>query len=175
MLSLTPMTLSSLTRKPFTLAAFVFVLLGLAAFLTLPLIFGSGGGYPLAAGDRIAAWQWQGPYRDGGAKEKQVTTDIAGMKQSLGKEGTSDYDAYVGLAAEYELLGDGKNAYQYLSKAIALEPAHGLAYLNMGHLMEELGALHTAHTAYDQAVAAEPTNPLYQSSRSDFLLKHPGN
>lgn len=162
-------------KKPLLALAVVMVLVGAAAFFALPLLIGSSKavGYPIDPADHISSWSWQGAYADGGAKEDETNKEIASLKGGIGDKGASAYDTYVGIASEYELLGDGKNAYRYLSKAIALKPSRGIAYLNMGHLMEELGALVTARGAYDQAVAAELDNELFRSARSNFLIQHP--
>jgi tetratricopeptide (TPR) repeat protein len=165
-------TLASL--KPMTLAAVVIVLVGGAMFLILPLVVGTGvHGYTLSKADHISSWSWKGVYADGGTKQDTTTQQIASLKAELGKG--NDYNVYVGIASQYELLGDGKNAYVYLSKAIVYDPKQGLAYMNMGHLMEELGAFNTAHMAYDAAVAAEPNNSLYEGARQNFLVHHPNN
>lgn len=164
-------------KKPFLIAALVVVLVGGAIFLLLPILVGSGvpggTGYALAKEDHISSWDWKGVYQDGADKQKSVTAEIGRLKDLISKGGISDYDLYVGLASQYELLGDGKSAYQYLSKAIALDKKRGLAYMNMGHLMEEMGAFATARVAYDAAVAAEPNNQVYASARQNFLVHHP--
>ncbi len=153
--------------------ALAFVILVGAVFLVLPIVVGGGAtGYPIEKTDHIATWSWKGVYLDGAQKQADVTKEISTLKGMLGKKGVSDYDIDVGIASQYELLGDGKSAYQYLSKAIALDPKRGLAYMNMGHLMEEMGAFTTAHKAYDAAVAAEPTNPIYKTSQENFLIHH---
>lgn len=172
------MNIPGLTHaKPLTLAALVVVLVGGAAFLILPLILGGGvpggAGYSVSKDDHISSWTWKGVYKDGAQREADVTKEISHLKDLLGKSGgAKDYDVYVGIATQYELLGDGKAAYQYLSKAITLEPKKGLAYMNMGHLMEEMGAFATAHQAYDAAVLAEPNSPVFKSAQQDFLIHH---
>lgn len=156
--------------------ALVIVLVCGALFLILPLVVGPGAGfgkgYPIEKSDHISTWTWKGVYKDGAQKEADVEAEIDRIKGLLGKKEVSDYDLYVGIASQYELIGEGKLAYTYLSKAIEMDPKRGLAYMNMGHLMEEMGAYATAHTAYDAAVAAEPTNPIYQSALQDFLIHH---
>ena len=127
--------------------------------------------YPLAAGDSIASWNFKGALSDGGKGETSTKGEIVRLKQLLGKG--NEYELYVGIASQFVLLGDGKSAYLYLSKAIESDPKKGLAYFNMGHLMEQLGALHTARTAYDTAVQREPDNTLYRSYRDVFTSQHP--
>lgn len=168
------MALLSFTSRPVLSAALVAAAVLTAVLLALPFVIGGGKEYPIAPADHISSWSWQGAYADHDGKQKEVEAELARLKTMLGKGGSgSDYDIYVGFASEYELLGDGRNAYLYLSKAIAKDPSRGLAYLNMGHLMEELGALETARKAYDAAAAAEPGNRVYQSARSNFYLQHP--
>jgi tetratricopeptide (TPR) repeat protein len=163
--------------KPSMLIALIIVLVGGAIFLILPLIVGPGSGfggkgYVIEEADHISTWNWDGVYEDGAQKQADVEKEIDHLKGLLGKGSIADYDLYVGIASQYELIGDGKSAYNYLSRAISDEPKRGLAYMNMGHLMEEMGAFTTAHKAYDAAVAAEPNNPVYQTARQEFLIHH---
>ncbi|MEK7602604.1 MAG: hypothetical protein AAB472_03930 [Patescibacteria group bacterium] len=169
------MKTSFLQGKPVQQALLAFVLVGAAAFLLLPLIAGmpTRGGYPVASSDHISSWSWQGMYAHTSEKQREVTKELNTLKELLGKGGMDDYDLYVGIATEYELLGDGTHSYQYLSKAITDDPKRGLAYMNMGHLMETLGAFTTARTAYEAAVSAEPNNTVFKASRDAFLLNHP--
>lgn len=162
------------SRKPTMIVALAVVLFGGAIFLILPFVVGSGtNGYPIAKTDHISSWNWKGVYADGAEKQSSIEKQIRDLKSKVGTKGTSDYDTYVGISSSYELLGDGKNAYLYLNKAIAVNPKAGLAYMNMGHLMEGLGAFDTAHAAYDAAVQAEPNNPVFAASRQNFLVHHP--
>ncbi|MDB5194883.1 MAG: hypothetical protein JWO84_67 [Parcubacteria group bacterium] len=152
--------------------ALVLVLVGAAFFLVLPLLL-SANKYPLASGDQVASWNFNGAYADQGPNQTRTVREIQGLKATLGKDKRKDYDVLVGLASEYELLGDGKSAYQYLSQAIAKDGSRGLAYMNMGQLMESLGAIRTARTAFDAAVKAEPKSGIYVSARNSFYSRHP--
>lgn len=162
--------------KPLMRIALIVVLVGGALFLVLPLVVpggaGIGNGYTISKSDHISSWSWHGAYADGAQKEADTKAEIGRLKGLIGKKTTPDYDLYVGIASEYELLGDGKSAYNYLSKAISVDPKRGIAYMNMGHLMDELGALTTAHAAFDAAVTAEPGSVVYQAARQDFLIHH---
>lgn len=144
------------------------ILLGAAAFFVLPRVIDPA--YPLDKTDHISSWEWQGAYQDQRANVEQTIRD---MQNQIGENGQDTYDLYVGIASEYELLGDGKNSYRYLSKAIAKDKKRGIAYLNMGHLMAELGAFETARKAYTEAAKVEPDNPIYQSALQAFLAEHP--
>ena len=122
----------------------------LGGILSIGLIFlamNAPEPYPLAQSDTIASWSFKGALADRGANETATKSEIVRLKQMLGK-GTNDYELLVGTASQFILLGDGKSAYRYLSKAIETDPEKGLAYFNMGHLMEQLGALATAKSAY---------------------------
>ena len=160
-----------------TLVALVVLIGGGVLFLVLPLLVGSapaGVGYSVSPNDHISTWQWHGAYLDGAQKQSDTKKEIAHLRGMLGKGSASDYELYIGIASQYELLGDGKSTYQYLSGAIAKEPKKGLAYMNMGHLMEELGAFTTAHRAYDEAVKLEPGNQAFMASQQNFLIHHSG-
>jgi len=160
-----------------TLVALIILIGGGVLFLVLPLLVGSapgGEGYSVSANDHISTWQWYGVYLDSAQKESDTKKEIVRLRGLLGKGSASDYKLYIGIASQYELLGDGKSAYQYLSGAIAKEPKKGLAYMNMGHLMEELGAFTTAHQAYDEAVTLEPGNQAFTMAQQNFLIHHSG-
>jgi len=57
-----------------------------------------------------------------GALEAQTTKEIAELKSSSVAPGIRNTRRLVGIASQYELLGDGKNAYEYLKRAIAKDP-----------------------------------------------------
>lgn len=158
--------------KPRQRIVLVMVLLGAAFFLILPLALRVNS-YPLAGGDTVTSWRWNGAYADGATKQRQTGQEIVRLKALLGKNSAKDYEILVGIASQYELLGDGKTAYHYLSQAIAKDHSRGLAYMNMGQLMESLGALETARAAYDAAVKAEPKSGVYISARDSFYARHP--
>ena len=161
-----------LRQKPLTSFALAVIVVGGVLFIALPLI-APAHAYPLAPGDSIVSWNWKGAYQDGGADEQKTQAEIQRLSGQLGNG--KDYELYVGIASEYELLGEGHRVYEYLSRAIAKDGKRGLAYMNMGHLMEILGAFRTARNAFDAAIAAEPGNPLYVSARTDFVARHPNN
>lgn len=55
-----------------------------------------------------------------------------------------------------EHLGDVAGAETELRKAVALNPRFTTAWLNLGNLHEDLGAVDEARSAYEQALAASP-------------------
>ena len=127
--------------------------------------------YPLSSKDSVSSWNFQSAYPAGSEDEKRIKSEIEHLQSILGK-GTSDYEVYVGIASEYELLGEGKRSYLYLSKAIEISPNKALAYFSMGHLLERVGALYSAKQAYNTAVQKEPSNTLYTAYRDQFMAKY---
>ncbi len=134
---------------------------------------------PLAEGDAITSWDWQGTYEDGGELEKRARDEIARSEGLLGGDQSgkgddpTDYILYVSIANQYELLGDGKSAYEYLGRALKIDSEKtGLAWRNLGALMEKLGALHTARIAYARAVEAQPHIAEYHVAKLQFLMKN---
>lgn len=162
-------------ERPFLLFAIVVVLLGGAFFLLLPLAVGSPASavFPVSSADHISSWNWNGVYKDGGGKQAGVEKEISRLTGMVGTKGVDTYDVYIGIALQYELLGNGASAYQYLAKAIKVDGKRGLAYMNLGHLMESLGAFTTAGEAYAKAVALEPANSTFKSAQASFLMAHP--
>lgn len=118
--------------------------------------------FPVLSSDTIVSWSWKGPYKDGGEYEVKALNSIKRLLGLLGKGEYTDYELYVSLANQYELLGDGKKTYEFLLRALAIDSEHtGLAWYNMGVLMKNLGALNTARVAFDRAYAAQPI-PAYE-------------
>ena len=133
---------------------------------------------PLAEGESIASWDFQGSHSDGGELEKKANDQIIRLRGLLGgdQSGTdddpTDYEIHVGVGNQYELLGDGKRAYEHLGRAVVLDPNNtGLAWHNLGALMVKLGALKTARTAYAKAVEAQPGVLQYHIARLEFLTE----
>lgn len=133
----------------------------------------------LSEGDTVTSWDWQGTYKDGGELEKRANDEIERQKSLLGgdqsgkNDDPTDYILYVSIANQYELLGDGKAAYEYLGRALNIDSTKtGLAWRNLGNLMERLGALETARVAYARAVEAQPHGDEYHIARLEFLIKY---
>ena len=167
--------LAYIRERPLLLSAIVVVLVGSAFFLALPLVVGTPTTlvFPISSSDHISSWNWTGVYKDGASKEAEVTNEIARLERMVGKERVPIYDLFLGIASQYQLLGDGARSYVYLTKAMVLDGKRGLAYLQMGQLMESLGAFATARTAYQKAVLLEPNNAIFVQAKSAFMTRHP--
>lgn len=127
--------------------------------------------FPIHPSDVLSGWSFKGAYAGNDTLIKNATTDIEHLKALLGKGTYDDYDIYVGIANDAVYLGDGATAYENYNRAIAIHPNKGLAYMNLGHLMDELGAYHTAAAAYAKAVAVEPAKSQFRNAQTDFLEK----
>ena len=125
--------------------------------------------FPLDPADTIASWTFKGAYSGNAALTAQATADIAHLESLLGKGKYDDYDLYIGIGNDDNLLGDGKGAYDAYDRAADIHPTKGLAYANLGHLFDELGAYRTAAAAYAKAVAVEPGMLEYHLERLSFL------
>ena len=160
------------TSTPVRIALGVVLLGGMLSLLLIFFAVTRPDPYPLASGDSVTTWSFKGALADGGKGETATKEEILKLKGLLGKS-TNDYEVLVGIASQFVLLGDGKSAYLYLSKAVESNPQKGLAYFNMGHLMEQLGAVETARSAYTQAVEAEPASTVYRSYLVVFTSSYP--
>ena len=128
--------------------------------------------FALAPGETVASWNFPGSYKDGGQLEASRNAIIADMKQLLNAGATNTYELNVSIANQYELLGDGQNEYTYLQKALALDSTKtGLAWHNMGKLLEKLGAYKSARVAYDHMIQVQLTKQ-YALARLEFLKAH---
>jgi len=127
---------------------------------------------PINPNDTIVSWSFRSIYNGNDARAARTQADIAKLSGLLGKDQHSNYELFVSIAQNYDLLGDGKSEFQYLERAIAAGPSGGAAWNNLGVLMEKLGALYTARTAYAQAVAVESSVSAYQEAQLRFLTAH---
>lgn len=134
---------------------------------------------PLEEGDAISSWDWQGTYEDSGDLEKRAKDEIVRLEALLGgdqsgkNDDPTDYILYVEIGNQYQLLGDGKAAYDYLGRALKIDSEKtGLAWRNLGALMEKLGAFNTARIAYAHAVEAQSQIVEYHVARITFLMKN---
>ncbi len=124
----------------------------------------------IATGDRISSWTFNGVYADNTDLKAKAETEIVRLKDLVGKGTYSDTALYVGIANQYELLGNGSLEYDYLGRAIEVASStSGLPWHNLGVLMERLGALETARTAYEKATLIQPEMKVYHLAYLEFL------
>ncbi len=123
----------------------------------------------IASGDIIVSWDFKGVYLDGGTLEAKARGEIVRLDDLLGSGAFTDYELYVSIANQHELLGDGKSAYEYFGRAIREDTANntGLAWHNLGVLFARLGALETARIAYEKAAELQPIQQ-YLNALEDF-------
>ncbi|MBU6388659.1 hypothetical protein KGQ72_02190 [Patescibacteria group bacterium] len=127
--------------------------------------------FPINPADMLANWHFTGAYSSSDSAMTEAQNDITHLTNLLGTGEYDDYDLYNGIANDYGLLGDGRTAYQFYNRAIRIHPKKGLAYANLGHLMDELGARYTAADAYAAATHAEPGMLEYHTERLTYLAR----
>ncbi|MBU6490798.1 hypothetical protein KGQ25_01370 [Patescibacteria group bacterium] len=127
--------------------------------------------FPINSADAISSWSFKGAYTGNDALVAQANADIAKLTGLLGKGQYDDYDLYLGIGNDNNLLGNGTGAYENYDQSIHIHPDKGLAYVNLAHLMDELGAYHTAVDAYAKAVAVEPSVLEYHIERLAYLTR----
>lgn len=124
----------------------------------------------IAKGDTIASWTFIGTYTTDPDLSLKATVEIIRLKDMVGKGAYPDTALYVGIANQYELLGDGKQGYDYLSRAIGEGgESAGLPWHNLGVLMERLGGLQTARVAYQKATLVQPSFKQWHFAYIEFL------
>ncbi|MEK7099951.1 MAG: hypothetical protein AAB883_02320, partial [Patescibacteria group bacterium] len=116
---------------------------------------------PLASGDSIASWDYKGAYSDNTALQTRARDEIAQLTKLLETATSSEMILSVGIANQYELLGNGKLQYEYLERAIQADSATGLPWHNIGVLMEKLRAFNTAKVAFEKATLIQPQFAVY--------------
>ncbi len=127
--------------------------------------------FPINSADKIVSWTFKGAYTGNNTLVAQANADIANLTSMFGKGTYDDYDLYLGIGNDDILLGDGAGAYKNYNHSISIHPKKGLAYANLGHLMNELGAYNTAADAYAKAVAVESGMLEYHIERLNYLTK----
>ena len=128
---------------------------------------------PVRLLDTVASWNFTNSYTGNAELEKKANTEINRLTGLIGTNQYSDYSLFVSIANQYDLLGDGNNEFVYLKKALAINSnSGGLAWNNLGQLMERLGAFKTAKMAYANAVAAQPNVGSYQEAELKLLTIH---
>ena len=121
---------------------------------------------------RDAGFSWKLPNTAPASVIKKSQQEISSLTAELHKGKYSDYDIYLQLGQEYEIVGEGKQAYENYRTAATLEPSQGVAMSNIGLLMARAGALHTARNAYKQSVVRQPSVSLFWVLYLKFLAQY---
>jgi tetratricopeptide (TPR) repeat protein len=124
---------------------------------------------PLAKGDIISSWDFQGVYTDKPELVAKAQDEIARLSGLLAAATSSKMILLVGIANQYELLGKGKEQYDYLGRAVRTDAASSLPWHNLGVLMERFGAYQTARIAYEKATTLQPQFSFYHFAYLEFL------
>lgn len=126
--------------------------------------------FSIASDDQITSWNFKGAYTDNPVLVQQAKEEIVRLSGTLGTTTSSTMTILVGIANQYELLGDGKKQYEYLNRAIQADPGNGLPWHNLGVLMERLSALSSARIAYDKSTELQPQFSIYHFAYLEFLI-----
>jgi tetratricopeptide (TPR) repeat protein len=127
--------------------------------------------FPVLSSDAVSSWNYTGAYTGKKEFEDKAFSEIERLKGLRGSKDYTDYGIYVSIANQYDLMGDGKMAYEYLGKALVIDPTNtGLAWHNLAGVMESVGAYESAKEAHKRAYKAQAI-PFYEASLIDFLNK----
>ncbi len=92
--------------------------------------------------------------------EKTKPIALAAVREAKAREENDlDADAWYELASDLE-LSDPAEARDAYEKAIALDPAHLDAHINLGRLLHEDGDAASAEKHYRAALTSDPTHPV---------------
>jgi tetratricopeptide (TPR) repeat protein len=92
--------------------------------------------------------------------EKTKPIALAAVREAKARqEDDLDADAWYELASDLE-LSDPAEARAAYEKAIALDPVHIDAHINLGRLLHEDGELQGAETQYRAALVCDPAHPV---------------
>lgn len=125
--------------------------------------------FALREGDSVASWDFKSAYTDNPELVAKAENEIKRLSGLLVVATSSYMIIAVGIANQYELLGDGKNQYDYLGRAIQASPDNGLPWHNLGVLMERLGAIRTAKVSYEKSTLVQPEWKFYHYAYIEFL------
>ncbi len=140
--------------------------------LERPSISVSAHPLPLFGGDTVASWDFKGAYTGNPELEAKAKGEIVRYSDLLAAATSSKMILLVAIANEYELLGKGKEQYEYLGRAVRAEEANGLPWHNLGVLMERIHAYETARVAYKKATTLQPQFMLYHFAYLEFLIQN---
>ena len=127
--------------------------------------------FPINTADAPVSWSFKSPAQGDAMLIAQANADIQKLTALLGNGQYDAYDLYNGIANDYATLGNGQEAYQYYNRSIRIYPTKGLAYVNLAHLMSQMGAYYTAADAYAKAVTVEPGMLQYHLARLAYLTE----
>lgn len=131
--------------------------------------------YAVVPGDTIVSWDFVGAYTNNPELIAKAENEIKRLSDLLLTATSSAMIVSIGIANQYELIGDGKKQYDYLGRAIQASPENGLPWHNLGVLMERLGAFKTARSAYEEATLVHPQLSVYHYTYLSFLIRHMRN
>lgn len=103
--------------------------------------------------------------------KKQIQENIISLSSKINNS-KDNYNVFIQIAQDYELLSDGKSAYSFYTLAAKEKPTNALAFSNIGNLMQKLGAYNTAQKAYAESVRLSPSAELYWLAYLSFLSAH---
>lgn len=104
--------------------------------------------------------------------EKRITDAEAVFASST--EARDKYNALITASRFTQYKGDGEGAFKYLNRAIGVSPERDIAYLNLGVLLNELGATTSARRAYEIAREKAPENARAHLQLLDFYTHTEG-
>lgn len=132
---------------------------------------GNSVAHPLSLmrGDSIVSWDFKGAYTGNPELVTKAQSEIQRLSLQLDTATSSAMILSVGIANQYELLGDGKKQYEYLGRAVRENPENGLPWHNLGVLMEKFGAYKTARVAYEKSTLVQPELQFYHYAYIEFL------
>ncbi|MFA5942755.1 MAG: tetratricopeptide repeat protein [Candidatus Paceibacterota bacterium] len=124
----------------------------------------------LVGSDQVASWSFKGAYAGNPELMVKAEAEITRLSDLVGEGTYPDVTLFVGIAGQYELLGDGRQAYDYLGRAVRAGETTALPWHNLGVLMERLGAYKTARVAYERATILQPELKAWQYAYIEFLI-----
>jgi tetratricopeptide (TPR) repeat protein len=103
-------------------------------------------------GNEIINWDFAGAYANNDNAVKKALLEVERLLADM-DEAYTEYDTALSVGNQYYYIGDGENAFEYYKKAIISETSgSGLAWYNMGNLLNRIGAHESSRYSYEQAL-----------------------
>lgn len=118
----------------------------------------------IVASDRDTTWQPESGQviLDFSVSElaHQVAPLVREAAQATSQAEGADSNEWFELGNEFELVLESDDAKQAYARAVALDPNHGDAHINLGHMLHADGNLREAEQHYRLAIIADPDDAI---------------
>ena len=118
----------------------------------------------IVASDRDTTWQPESGQVTLDFSISDLASQVAPLVREAAKATSQTEDAasddWFALGNEFELVSETNDARQAYARAVALDPDHGDAHINLGRMLHDEGMLREAEQHYRLAIIADPDDAI---------------